>query len=414
MKRFVKVWLSIIIFAIGGLNAGSLYAQESSERAPSVTTATLSEGDAQWTILSAVMASVKQVEPTALYKNKAQLNTRDYDLLHATSLRILCDVGFTFFESNPDDLRRWEWLNFVVEHDVRYLPPTYDSKDPTALPTSADIQAAEQWKENLASVSATCLASASAPVDLKCRLRATPIFWATRAAAIEMSLHPGQLDYDWSKAAHDIASIGVDLPEADVEALRNAAALIIRKAKVYAKDKGTAVEAEFKASPNLAIRGVVEGPQMITEAMKVPMDMHFTAIDGRNVDLAAMRGKVVLIDYRGITWCSFCRDEEPLMKELYAKYHAKGFEIICIAWEMSEGSRQFVRDYCKEHGLIWPVYFDGKSKNPYVEKFGFTAVPQYLFLDKNGLVVSQMSGGNGLAKADLEGLIKRYLGLPSS
>ena len=57
-----------------------------------------------------------------------------------------------------------------------------------------------------------------------------------------------------------------------------------------------------------------------------------TGIDGKLVDIANLKGKVVLIDFWG-SWCVPCRLSHPGLKKLYEKYKDKGFEIIGIANE---------------------------------------------------------------------------------
>ena len=49
--------------------------------------------------------------------------------------------------------------------------------------------------------------------------------------------------------------------------------------------------------------------------------------DGNDVPVDEYKGKVVLIDC-WTTWCGFCIAEVPTIKEMYEKYHAKGFEVI--------------------------------------------------------------------------------------
>jgi cytochrome c biogenesis protein CcmG, thiol:disulfide interchange protein DsbE len=55
-----------------------------------------------------------------------------------------------------------------------------------------------------------------------------------------------------------------------------------------------------------------------------------TTFDGSTLDLAKMRGKVVMVNYWA-TWCAPCRKEMPKLDAFYRRYHAQGLEIIGIS-----------------------------------------------------------------------------------
>jgi len=117
----------------------------------------------------------------------------------------------------------------------------------------------------------------------------------------------------------------------------------------------------------------------------------FKTVDGKEVDLEKLRGKVVLIDFWA-TWCPPCRAELPNVLKVYEKYHNKGFEIIGISFDRDiETLKQFVQ----ENGITWPQYSDGKFwDNDIGRYYGINAIPTMWLVDKDGRVVDAEAGSN--------------------
>ena len=146
--------------------------------------------------------------------------------------------------------------------------------------------------------------------------------------------------------------------------------------------------------------------ELAVEALRhTPMEMTFTALDGREVDLARLRGKVVLIDFWA-TWCGPCIAELPNVKKVYEAYHAKGFEVIAITLDAEKDKEKLIK-MCADKGLPWPQHFDGLGgKNKYAEMYSVMAIPSMFLLDKSGRLVSTDARG-----AKLEEDVKKYLAL---
>ena len=114
-----------------------------------------------------------------------------------------------------------------------------------------------------------------------------------------------------------------------------------------------------------------------------PVDIKFTAVDGTEVELAKLKGRVVLVDFWA-TWCGPCVAELPHVKEAYAKYHEKGFEIIGISFEGANGKEKLIK-FTQDKEMPWPQYYDGKQwENEFGQRFGIRGIPAMWLFDKKG------------------------------
>jgi thiol-disulfide isomerase/thioredoxin len=114
-----------------------------------------------------------------------------------------------------------------------------------------------------------------------------------------------------------------------------------------------------------------------------PLALKFAAVDGREVDLEKMRGKVVLVDFWA-TWCEPCVDMLPTVKGAYDKFHAKGLEIAGIDLDEEKDS---LTNFVAEQKVEWPEYFDGKKwDSKYAVEFGVKDLPALWLVDKKGVL----------------------------
>jgi len=134
-----------------------------------------------------------------------------------------------------------------------------------------------------------------------------------------------------------------------------------------------------------------------------PVHLRFIAVDGRHVDLASLRGKVVLIDFWA-TWCGPCVGEVPHVVEAYKKYQGQGFEIVGISLDQDKDA---LTAFTHDHGMTWPQYFDGKGwKNDISSGFGINSIPAMWLVDKHGMLATM----NG--RDDLAGQVAKLLAAP--
>lgn len=125
------------------------------------------------------------------------------------------------------------------------------------------------------------------------------------------------------------------------------------------------------------------------------LQFSFPDLDGNPVSSADPRfqGKVVLVDIFG-TWCPTCHDAAPALVQLYRDYHARGLEVVGLAFEAIGDTAidaPLVRRYRDKFGIPFPLLLAGVSDQDAVsaalpQLHGAIAFPTTVFLGRDGRV----------------------------
>ena len=99
------------------------------------------------------------------------------------------------------------------------------------------------------------------------------------------------------------------------------------------------------------------------------------------VDLASLRGKLVLVDFWGL-WCTPCREELPKLADLQRRFAERGLVIVGVH---TPQKAEQLPDFLRKNNVHMLVAVDsGKT----AESYGVSAFPTYVLIDRTGAVLS--------------------------
>ncbi len=107
-------------------------------------------------------------------------------------------------------------------------------------------------------------------------------------------------------------------------------------------------------------------------------DFALKSSTGENLRLSEYRGDVVMVNFWA-TWCGPCRQEMPLLEELYSRYERVGFSLLGV--NIDDDSRKAMA-MIDELGTSFPVLFDRTKEVSKLYKVN--AMPVTVIIDKEG------------------------------
>ena len=144
------------------------------------------------------------------------------------------------------------------------------------------------------------------------------------------------------------------------------------------------------------------GAQRRLESEGKPVTVRGQGVAGETVDLARLRGRVVLVHYWA-AWSEPSRADLPILRELVTKYGNAGFSIIGVSLDHDA---QQLRTFLTANRLPWPIIFEegGLDSRP-ANEMGILTVPKMILVDKQGRVADRNIRAAGL-EAALQELLK--------
>ncbi|MBI2513954.1 MAG: TlpA family protein disulfide reductase [Opitutae bacterium] len=300
-----------------------------------------------------------------------------------------------FLAAHPADARRWEVMLRTVPMD-RWL------QWPDEAARAASQARHRDWLARTAT-------SNEAPIELRDQAQAQLI-------SVEIDAARSALTHDHTVDSRALAARLDEFGETYPDSRNRARLEQMLFAVLSLSDRALGLErAERLAATSGPLAQVGKDWVRKLGLVGQTMEMKFTAADGTEVDLAALRGKVVLVDFWA-TWCGPCMNEMPNVKAVYAKFHAQGFEIVGISLDgggITKGIKSGVKTredflaFLKREEMPWPQHFANEGwKNEFAQRFGIKSIPAVFLIGKDGKVVSTEARGEAL-----EAQVRRALGL---
>jgi thiol-disulfide isomerase/thioredoxin len=122
-------------------------------------------------------------------------------------------------------------------------------------------------------------------------------------------------------------------------------------------------------------------------------------LDGRQFELGALRGKVVIVNFWA-SWCAPCRAEMPLLDSFYQRYHARGLELLGVSVDDRHDRKEVLRIMRQ---FSYPAALAVEAK---VNGFGPPlAVPMTWVIDPSGVLRARLLAANGVTENSLSELV---------
>jgi peroxiredoxin len=122
-------------------------------------------------------------------------------------------------------------------------------------------------------------------------------------------------------------------------------------------------------------------------------------IDGKEVSLSQLRGKIVMINFWE-TSCSACASEMPDIQAVFDTWSRDDLEILAV----NHGERAaFVQSFIDSKGLTFPALLD--SDQAVSNMYQISTIPTTFFIDADG-IIKRIKSGRFTSQSEIENILK--------
>jgi thiol-disulfide isomerase/thioredoxin len=206
------------------------------------------------------------------------------------------------------------------------------------------------------------------------------------------------LNGNWVRTNKDAAAQSKVLDDVEKLAKAKPASIEVAQQVAMLTQLGAANDANRKRAEDIVntltspfaqqMKEEITSRRKLTDMENKPIDIAGTKVDGSDFKSSDWKGKVILVDFWA-TWCGPCKAELPRVKEVYSKYHDKGFEVLGVSCDSDKDALQgFVKE---DPAMAWPQLFDAKQNpqlnwHPLAKQYGINGIPTMFLIDKKGVL----------------------------
>ena len=107
---------------------------------------------------------------------------------------------------------------------------------------------------------------------------------------------------------------------------------------------------------------------------------------GGALSIEGLRGKVVMLDFWA-SWCQPCRDEAPVLAQVYREYRERDVEFVGVnLWDNPGDAELFLQ----QEGHEYPNGIDAEGK--IAISYGVRGIPEKFFITHDGLIARKFTG----------------------